>query len=397
MPSTTRRAFASGVAAALTVPLAGCGGSAPTVDPTWPQFGADAANTSTVPDTRGPTGRPDPAWVHLAGTYYRNSTQVLVAGDVYANTGHDGLYTLDPADGSVRWHDPTGYKPLTGAVAGGVVVPGGYGFRRVARDGGVSLLGHRVGYRDWGTAFGAYPESPPTVAGDVLVAGVGTAGRSRGGGRVVALDLADGTTRWSTAVGSTVWGAPAVADGVVYAAQRSDRDPAVSAALHAFDLADGDRRWRVTLGDDPRFDPIDAPVVGDGLVYLSTGTGPLVARDAASGDPVWTFDPPGGVQGSPALANGVLYVGDLDGTFHALDARTGDTRWTATVGAWYGGPTVAGDGVYAATFDGTLVAWRPDGTERWRVSVDPPVRTSPVVADGRVYLGTSDGLLYALA
>ena len=396
MPSTTRRRLLGSLAAGSATTLAGCGATSDDGGDRWPQFGSDAANTAAALDNRGPTEDPTVEWVHAAGTYYYNSTQVLVDGAVFANAGYDGLYALDPDDGGVRWHDPADYKPLTPALADGVVLPGRFGFRSVAEDGGVAVAGHRLGYRNWETDSLDYPQSPPTVTDDLLIAGVGTEGHSPDGGRVVAVDREASSFRWHTTLTSTVWGAPAVGDGLVFAAQRATQNPEADAALYALAPDTGQVRWRRMLPSDPRFDPVDAPVVGDGLVYLSSGTGPLVAYDTNSGDPVWRLDPPSGVQGSPALADGTLYVGDLDGTFHALDAETGESRWTASVEKCYGGPAVGRDGVYAASFEGTLVSWYPDGSERWRVSLDPPVHGTPVVADGRLYLGTTEGLLYCL-
>jgi outer membrane protein assembly factor BamB len=396
VPSTTRRALLSAVAVAAAGSLAGCGGTSPDRDG-WTQFGRDAANTAHAPDLDGPTEEPTAAWVRVGGSYYRTSTQPLVADRVYANAAHDGLYALDPADGSVVWHDPESYTALTGALADGVVLPGRFGFRRVDADGGVTVGGRRFRYRDWETDGLDYPESPPTVTDDALVAGVGTTGHSPGGGRVVAVDLTDGSVRWTESVESAVWGAPAVRDGVAYAAQRADAGSSVGGALYALDLDDGGQLWRRDLGDDPRLDPVAAPVADGDRVYLSTGAGPLVAFDSASGDPVWTFDPSRGVRGSPALADGVCYVGDLGGRLTALDAATGERRWTESVGTFHGGPAVVDGDVYAVTGEGTLVSRHADGRERWDVSLDPPVTGTPVAVGGRVYVGTADGLLYALA
>jgi outer membrane protein assembly factor BamB len=396
MPSTTRRRLLHSLAAGSVAALAGCSGTDEATSDRWPQFGYDAANTAFAPEARGPEEEPSPEWVHAAGAYYYNSTQVLVDGAVFANAGYEGLYALDLGDGGVRWHDPADYKPLTPALADGVVLPGRFGFRSVAETGGVAVAGRRLGYRNWETDSLDYPQSPPTVSDGLLIAGVGTEGHSPDGGRIVAVDTEGGSVRWQTEVTSTVWGAPAVGDGLVFAAQRATQNPEADAALYALALDTGQVRWRRMLPADPTFDPVDAPVVGDGLVYLSSGTGPLVAYDTNSGDPVWRLDPPSGVQGSPALAEGTLYVGDLDGTFHALDAATGETRWTASVEKFYGGPAVDRDGVYAVSFEGTLVSWHPDGSERWRVSLDPPVHGTPVVADGRLYLATTAGLLYCL-
>ena len=80
-----------------------------------------------------------------------------------------------------------------------------------------------------------------------------------------------------------------------------------------------------------------------------------------------------------------------------------DVLWSVEgYGKWFSGPVVTGDPVsehreFAVDGDGTLVSFDADGTERWQEELDPPVRTSPVVAGDHIYLGTSDGLLYALS
>lgn len=397
MPS--RRDVLAAAATAGVAAIAGCGGDA-AADPgeRWPQFGYDAANTAHNPDARGPGEEPRATWVRAGGGgYYRNSAQPLVDGAVYANAGFAGSYALDPASGDVRWHDPESYKSLTPALVDGgegLVLPDSYGLQRVAADGGLPVLDRRVGYRDWETDLD-YPESPATVADGALVVGIGEGAT---GGRAVAVEVADGSVRWEFPVEMPVWATPAVRDGVAYVAQRDDqrRDPDVQGTVYALSMAEGEELWSRRLGESSRFNPVDAPVAGDGLVYVPTGTGPLVALDADSGETVWTLDPSGGVQASPALADDALFVGDLDGTLHALDAATGEESWTADVAKFRGGPAVGANGVYAATFDGTLVCWSHGGRERWRVTLDPPVAGTPVPAGGRLFVGTSEGLLYGL-
>ncbi|WP_115865142.1 outer membrane protein assembly factor BamB family protein [Halorussus litoreus] len=401
MPSTTlsRRDFLAAGATLGATAAAGCTGSNAVPDAQrWPQFGFDATNAAHNPDAEGPREEPRVAWAHAGGSYYRNSTQPVVGDAVYANTAYDGLYALAPADGSVRWHDSTGYKALTPALADDTLaLPHRDGVRAVAAGGGFRALGRSVGYGRWRTDL-TYPESSPTVADAVLLAGIGMAGHSSGGGRVTAVDLDDGSVRWEFPVATSVWGAPAVADGTVYAAARDDdeRDPDTQGTVHAIDLADGEEVWSRALGESPRFNPVGAPVAGDDLVYVPTGTGPLVALEMETGVEAWRLDPPDGVQASPALADGVLYVACLDGTLRAVDAATGEEEWTAKGEKYYGGPTVGERGVYAVGTDGELTSWTHDGRERWRVRIDPPVSGSPVPADGRLFVGTGDGLLYGL-
>jgi outer membrane protein assembly factor BamB len=399
-PEISRREFLAAAATAGATLAAGCSGS-DGVPPTerWPQFGFDARNTAHNPDAEGPRDEPNVSWVHAAGSYYRNSTQPLVGDAVFANSGYEGLFALDPADGTIRWHDDRSYKALDPALADGTVaVPGRYGFRGVAADGGLPAFGRTARFDQWRTDLD-YPQSPPTVADGVLVAGVGTEGHSRGGGRVTAVEMGDGTVRWGHSVETSVWGAPAVADGVVYAAARQDQQPdqGATGVVHAVSLDDGKEVWSHPLGESPRFDPVDAPVVGDGLVYVPTGTGPLLALELDTGGEAWRFDPPDGVQASPALADDTLYAGCLDGRLRALDAETGEVEWVGGGEKYWGGPTVGKRGVYAVGSEGEVASWTRDGRERWRVRIDPRVSGSPAPADGRLFVGTNDGLLYALA
>lgn len=60
------------------------------------------------------------------------------------------------------------------------------------------------------------------------------------------------------------------------------------------------------------------------------------------------------------------------------------------------GDSVSEHRVFAVDRDGPLVSFDADGVEPWQEELDPPVRTSPVVAGEHSYFETSDGLSYAL-
>lgn len=81
------------------------------------------------------------------------------------------------------------------------------------------------------------------------------------------------------------------------------------------------------------------PLVIDGVIYTTTAWSKVVALDARSGALLWQFDPqvPGAaavkgccdvVNRGLAAWNGMLYLGTFDGRLIALDARTGKPLWS---------------------------------------------------------------------
>ncbi|MBI2188378.1 MAG: PQQ-dependent dehydrogenase, methanol/ethanol family [Acidobacteria bacterium] len=80
------------------------------------------------------------------------------------------------------------------------------------------------------------------------------------------------------------------------------------------------------------------PIVVDGVLYVSTAWSRVKAYDAATGKPLWAYDPevPGEwavnaccdvVNRGVAAWNGKVYVGSFDGRLIALDAATGRELW----------------------------------------------------------------------
>jgi alcohol dehydrogenase (cytochrome c)/quinohemoprotein ethanol dehydrogenase len=80
------------------------------------------------------------------------------------------------------------------------------------------------------------------------------------------------------------------------------------------------------------------PLVVDGVLYVSTAWSKVKAYNAATGEPLWAYDPvvPGGwavnaccdvVNRGVAVWEGKVFVGTLDGRLVALDAATGKPVW----------------------------------------------------------------------
>ena len=98
--------------------------------------------------------------------------------------------------------------------------------------------------------------------------------------------------------------------------------------------------------------------VGADLVYAATQGKPaaVMAINATTGVPVWTFKAPGAVRDTPVVAHGVVYFGTHDFKLYALDATTGHQICTfTTTGFIESSPMVANvDGTGDVVFFGDI-------------------------------------------
>jgi outer membrane protein assembly factor BamB len=124
---------------------------------------------------------------------------------------------------------------------------------------------------------------------------------------------------------------------------------------------------------------------------------------------IWTFNARQLLEFPPAIAYGRLYINSYDGIFYALNEKTGKLLWHFSSGRCAASSAAVGNGVVYATFigrppcndlkpdDGGLVAAFNARTGKllWRFS-DGPDETSPLLANGLVYVGNWDGDVSAL-
>ena len=173
--------------------------------------------------------------------------------------------------------------------------------------------------------------------------------------------------QWSTPTVGMIDGVPQVVsaqgDGWVrgYEAETGNK-------FWEFDSNPEDSVWPRT-----RNELIATPVIFEDRVYIANGQDPehgegvghLYAIDATlRGDitqtgAIWHFEKIRRSISTVAIADGLLYIADFSGYFHCLDAATGELYWTHDV--------------FAAVW------------------------ASPLVADGKVYLGDEDGDVVIMA
>lgn len=125
---------------------------------------------------------------------------------------------------------------------------------------------------------------------------------------------------------------------------------------------------------------------------------------------VWTVNITGSTNrrrlaAAPVVGDGKLIAVDTSGVIHAFDAKTGASLWRQrmevasdlTSAAFGGGASYDNGRVYATNGVGEVVALDAEtGSEIWKVQPAGPLRGSPTIAFGQVFVMTQDNQIFSL-
>ncbi|NQT36884.1 MAG: PQQ-binding-like beta-propeller repeat protein, partial [Planctomycetes bacterium] len=117
--------------------------------------------------------------------------------------------------------------------------------------------------------------------------------------------------------------------------------------------------------------------------------------DVTRGGIVWSYDKIGSTVSTVAVADGLVFAADFDGQLHCLDADTGECYWTHEVGGpIWGSPLVADGKVYLGT--GKHRFWILKADKKLKVLSElrtlDGVFSTPVAANGVLYMMTNKHL-----
>lgn len=339
-----------------------------------------------------PAARSNADWTHRAGN------AAHLPGHVALGAGTGRVFSVDIGQGDDRRHRITS-DPV---VAAGMV----FTLDSRARVTATSTGGGRV----WSTDITPTSEAGDSASGGGIAYEGGRVFITTGYGELVALDAASGGVLWRQRVNVAVGGGPAVANGVVYVAARNSTGWAVRAE-------DGKVLWQTSgNASSSGVMGVSVPAVSGNTVVFPFSSGQLLAADTQTGLTSWTAQVAGlrvgraiasvrDLTGDPVIAGGTLYSGSSSGRISAIDMATGLENWSAREGA--NSPVVpAGGSVFAVNDEASLV--RIDaatGGAIWKVELPYYTETrakrqdrihahyGPVLAGGRLFVASSDGVL----
>ncbi len=239
---------------------------------------------------------------------------------------------------------------------------------------------------------------------------------------VIALDKTTGKLIWedNPTVGEKIlhgqWSSPAVGrvgDTVQVVIGQGDGwvrgfDAKTGKRLWEFDLNPKDSVWPKT-----RNEVISTPIIQNNIVYIANGQDPehgegvghLYAIDATKrGDltetgRLWHYTDIRRSISTGALHNGILFYSDFSGFLHAVDAKTGKPIWKHDMfAAIWGSPIVIDGKVYLGDEDGDVTVLNADRTMKVLAenNMGSSVYSTPVPANGALFI-VNRNQLFALS
>ena len=396
-------------------------------------------------------------WTAQPDTSKIAATATISDGTVYSGSWSGNEYALDEATGAVRWARDLGQ---TTAGCGGFSVTQGVTSRAWIREGRAYLGGGDSNWHaldaDTGNVLWSVPtgdnsptgghynwSSPLIYANHAYVGIASLCDNPRVQGQLLRVNL--GTHRIENVfdvvpdghVGGTIWQTPVVdpKTNTVFVTTGdggSGPDPYAEAilALDATTLA-VKGHWAIPAGQSTHDgDWGTSPVLftdaaGNALVAAANKNGFLYAfrRDDLTAGPVWESRL---AQAGPCpnCGDGTVSTGIFDGhrliwaagkttiagtayngSVRAIDPATGAVRWETPLSNWPYGRLAQAHGMTAvSTSDGNLVVVGDGGGRVLYANtllntglISARVFAAPTIADGRLVIGSNDGVIHALA
>lgn len=225
----------------------------------------------------------------------------------------------------------------------------------------------------------------------LAVAGVGIVG---GIGQVSAQE---NRLRWIFETNNSVVSSPTIFNGQIFFGT-------YNGIVYAVEQATGDEIWNFQTNGSVR----SSPTVVDDRVFVGSSDNNVYALNVVSGDEEWVFETGetrdvGGVKSSPSVNNGTVFFGsrfvrDRDAGIFAVDAATGGRQWTVqTGGSVLSSPIIANGTLYVGCNDNYVYAVdATSGDRKWVYETNGSVESSPTIYNNNIIVGSQDGNLYAV-
>jgi outer membrane protein assembly factor BamB len=242
--------------------------------------------------------------------------------------------------------------------------------------------------------------SSPAIGEDAVFVGC----QNMWGGSLFAFDIESGEELWNASAGIIEKSSPVYGDGKVFVSSNVQQNLTSSSVnqIIAYDAEDGKELWNITIGESRKASIINRPFLGGSFYEMIDRVAPI---------------------STPAYSDGMLFVLTPAGNILALNADSGKENWSYTISDgsvapyFVTSPIVVGDYVYIVTGKGVLYKLNKENDkdkvkEIWQYKIERPnwwpstidVIASPSFSDGVIFVSSTNiergngvqGKLYAV-
>ena len=315
----------------------------------WPRWRGPSGQGYTAPGTYANTWSPtrNIKWrVPVPGA--GNSSPIVWADRIYLTSAQNNgsrlsLFAFSRTDGKMLWetpipqqgvervHQKNGYASATPTTDGRTIYASFGRHGLVAFD----MNGKIVWHRKFGAIDNYHgPAGSPVLYKDRVFLYQDHDGSPSQRAFVAAFDARTGNTLWETPRSQTVgWGTPVV----IHSGTRDELIVNSQQRVTAYDPDTGKELWTVR---GMTYEVIPTPVVGEGLLFASSGrAGPTFAiRPGGTGDVTATHVAWSTPKGSPFVPSGIVHDGllylinDMQSILTVYEARTGTLVYQGRMG-----------------------------------------------------------------
>ncbi|HEY41752.1 MAG TPA: PQQ-like beta-propeller repeat protein [Dehalococcoidia bacterium] len=332
-----------------------------------------------------------------------HSSPTVVDGIVYFGSQDWTFYAVDADTGTKLWEfRANSFVDSSPAVVDGIVYFG-------SNDSYFYALDAETGTKLWSFYTGKVNQTSPAVADGMVFFGSDNS-------MFYALDAKTGEKIWEYRTDGPIISSPAVVNGIVYFST-------FKRYFYALQASNGRFRLQVRIHETA-----SSPAFKDGVVYINSN-GSLFAIDSEARNWPGEYDlhglwlqlyafrlapvppPMSGYlwnvprlgrrtsASSPVISDGTIYTAH-DRYLYAIDIETQERLWSVPFIAGddlRSSPALGNDTLYIGSEDGLLYAVNVNnGQKLWHFVTGGPITSSPTLADGVIYVTSHDGRLYAI-
>ena len=330
------------------------------------------------------------------------------------NTGSNT--SIDRAVGKKVWRFKTeGRVPSSASIHDGILYIG-------SLDHNLYAIDAKTGQEIWRYKTSNVIYSSPAISEDIVY----IASRD---GVVYALNASDGSKIWSFQTKSRIIASPKVYGQYVFIGN-------INGEFYALNKHSGDLFWQIHSTGAI----YSTPAILDDKIYLADDSGKIQSIDLFSGNILWAYDKVDAVRTTPAISNNNIYVtakyrlysiNILNGLLnwekkfdkeitssptindgiifvgshmhlYAIDTVNGTVKWDFQTGysSYFTSPVVSNNYLFIVggfTYSGAIIAIDINSREElWRFKTGGQIRSNPSLYSNKIFVGSSDGYVYAI-